>query len=219
MDRPGSSGIVLAGGRSLRFGGDKLAVRIDGRSLLERSIDALAAVCAEIVVVAAPGAGSGSDGLAHAVAHASAIAGSGRAVRLVADPEPFGGPLVGAAAGLAAAAGEIALVAAGDMPWMEPDVLRLLAAAVEAPGGRVAAVLDSSTGGRGGTAGAERFPFAVRTAEARLVADRLLAAGERRIRMLLRDLDPIGIPEERWRLVDPEARTIRDVDRPADLPS
>lgn len=204
---PGVTGIVLAGGRSIRFGGDKLGALVDGRSLLERSIDAIAAVCGEVVVVVAPDGGRVPPGP------------SFRAVRFVADPEPFGGPLVGTAAGLGAATGEIALVAGGDMPWLEPAVLRLLVAALDVPGAhRAAAVLEGAAGGRDGAPGVERFPFALRTAEARLAAGRLVGAGERRMRMLLRDLDPVRIPEERWRLLDPEARTTRDVDRPEDLP-
>jgi len=50
------------------------------------------------------------------------------------------------------------------------------------------------------------------------VVERLLAAGERRMRALIRDLDPLGVPEERWRALDPDGRTFRDVDRPGDLP-
>src|SRR5438094_316039 len=37
-----ASGIVLAGGRSVRFGGDKLSAVIDGRALLDRAVDPLA---------------------------------------------------------------------------------------------------------------------------------------------------------------------------------
>ena len=48
------SGIVLAGGRSRRFGSDKLAATIGGRTLLDRSIAALASVASDLVVVVAP---------------------------------------------------------------------------------------------------------------------------------------------------------------------
>lgn len=43
--------IVLAAGRGTRFGSDKLASLIDGRSVLERSIDAALAAPAERVIV------------------------------------------------------------------------------------------------------------------------------------------------------------------------
>jgi molybdopterin-guanine dinucleotide biosynthesis protein A len=39
--RPVVSGLVLAGGRSSRFGSDKLNAAIDGRTLLERAVDAV----------------------------------------------------------------------------------------------------------------------------------------------------------------------------------
>ena len=48
--------IVLAGGRSSRFGRDKLAEIVDGRPLLDHAIDAVRAVATDIVVVVAPGA-------------------------------------------------------------------------------------------------------------------------------------------------------------------
>ena len=49
------SGIVLAGGRSRRFGSDKLAVRIGDGTLLDRSVAAVAQIATDIVVVVAPG--------------------------------------------------------------------------------------------------------------------------------------------------------------------
>jgi molybdenum cofactor cytidylyltransferase len=54
--------IVLAAGAGSRFGGDKLAAPIDGRSLLERAIDtALAAPAERVILVTRPG-GGGPEG-------------------------------------------------------------------------------------------------------------------------------------------------------------
>ena len=39
--------IVLAGGRSSRFGRDKLAESIDGRPLLDRAVEAVGVTCTE----------------------------------------------------------------------------------------------------------------------------------------------------------------------------
>jgi hypothetical protein len=55
----GLSAIVLAGGRSTRFGSDKASALIDGRPMLQRVVEAVAAVCDEVIVVAAAG-GAGS---------------------------------------------------------------------------------------------------------------------------------------------------------------
>jgi len=43
-------GLVLAGGRSLRFGRDKAGVEIDGQTLLERTVRLLAAHCQDVSV-------------------------------------------------------------------------------------------------------------------------------------------------------------------------
>ncbi len=106
-----TAAIVLAGGRSRRFGGDKLKARLaDGRSVLAHAVAGAAAVADEVVVVIASGADR-PDGLPGSVV-------------LVHDPEPDGGPLMGLAAGLETVSGEIVLVVGGDMPALEPSVLR-----------------------------------------------------------------------------------------------
>jgi molybdenum cofactor guanylyltransferase len=46
--------IVLAGGRSIRFGSDKLRHRVDGRTLLERTLDAAAEFSPIVLVSAHP---------------------------------------------------------------------------------------------------------------------------------------------------------------------
>ena len=50
------TGVVLAGGRSSRFGRDKLAERLDGRTLLTNAIDGVTPASTEILVIAAPDA-------------------------------------------------------------------------------------------------------------------------------------------------------------------
>jgi len=87
--------IVLAGGRSARFGGDKLAQRLDGEALVERAIDAVASVADEVIVAG------------------RAIDGQKRTVRAIPDDEPFGGPLVALVGALGAARGTFAVVVDG----------------------------------------------------------------------------------------------------------
>jgi molybdopterin-guanine dinucleotide biosynthesis protein A len=48
-------------------------------------------------------------------------------------------------------------------------------------------------------------------------AERLLAAGERRLRGLVDALATTVIAEASWRALDPEGRSLRDVDTPDDL--
>jgi len=188
------AGLVLAGGRSSRFGRDKLAEPIGGRPLLDHAIDALRTMGVEITVVTAPDGGRAlpSD------------------VRLVHDPRPFEGPLAGVAAGLGSLdpAVDRVIVVAGDMPTLVPAVLARLAAALDCPD---AAVLADDDGPR-------PLPMAVRKTVAAAAAVRLLDRGERRLRALLAELDVVVIPPSAWRVDDPDAATLRDVDAPADLP-
>lgn len=207
---PRVSGIVLAGGRSSRYGGDKLAATIDGRSLLELAIAALSPIAAEIVVVLAP---TDERDLRPGV-DAAAAAGDRAAppIRGVRDPEPFGGPLVGLLAGLEAATEPLALVVGGDMPSLEPAVLGLLVRSLAATeSGPDAIVLSRGTDPR-------PLPMAIRTGAATDAARRLVGDGERRLRSLPIALRMRILSEGEWRPLDPAARTLVDVDRPGDLP-
>lgn len=185
--------IVLAGGRSSRFGRDKLAERIDGRPLLAHAIAAVLAVASDVVVVVEPGADRAVP----------------TGVRVVRDEVAFEGPLSGLAVGLAALDVEVdgVIVVGGDMPTLSTGVLRLLLDALEDPPTIAAAVLDD-----GGP-----MPMAVRRAGAARAARDLLGAGERRLRALPDRLSATVIAGTIWRTVDPEGLTLRDIDRPSDL--
>lgn len=202
QDRAGVSGIVLAGGRSSRFGSDKLAAQFDGASLLERAVAAMADAaigCSEIVVVLAPG----DD---------RELPSAAVPVRQTVDPVSHGGPLVGLLAGLEAAREPVVLVAGGDMPTLSPDVLAaLLRALIAAEGSADAAVLVQ----RGV---AQPLPAAFRNGAATQVARRLIGDGERSLVALLRGLAARELAEGEWRGLDPGAATLRDIDRPEDLP-
>jgi molybdopterin-guanine dinucleotide biosynthesis protein A len=184
-------GIVLAGGRSARFGTDKLAAVVDGRPLLEHAIARVQAVAQVVVVVLAPGSARDlPSGVL--VAH---------------DDEAYQGPLAGLAAGLAVMPGDVGrvLVVGGDMPSLSPAVLRLLIEALVDE--TEAAVLDD-----GGP-----MPMAVRAPAAASAAGGLLAGGERRLRALPEHLGALVIRGPDWRALDPDAATLRDIDRPTDL--
>ena len=189
-------GIVLAGGRSSRLGADKLAVEVDARPLLHHALDAVAAVASRLIVVATPGAAPPLPADLEA------------RVRVVHDPEPFGGPLVGLDAALAQAEAPIALVVAGDMPRMVPLVLRRLVATVGP--GRPAVSLEVP--GR-----IQPLPMALDVRTARPAATTVLERGGRALRDLLRELGAISIPAPVWLALDPAGATIVDIDRPADL--
>ncbi|MGZ8528747.1 MAG: molybdenum cofactor guanylyltransferase [Candidatus Limnocylindrales bacterium] len=199
----GTDGIVLAGGRSSRFGRDKLAEPIHGEPLLWRPIRALvAAGCAGIVVVIGPGA-----------REAALPPELGSIVRFARDPEPYGGPLVGLRAGLAAGEADRVLVAAGDQPGLRPELLRLLrAAAGDVPGRPAAVVLVDSAGIR------RPLPCGLDRRLALAAAEGLLAAGERRLRAVFDQLEVVAIQPSAWLPLDPDAEWTRDIDAPGDLP-
>ncbi len=194
------SGIVLAGGRSRRFGGDKLGALVDGRTLLQRSVEAVGTVCREVLVVLAPDAPEPDLPVGLPVP-----------LRFVRDPEPFGGPLVGIAAALAQASQPVALVVGGDMPWLEGEVLALLVSELEASGRQLAALVSGDR--------AEQLPIAVRVPAGRAAAERLVEAGERRLTALRQEIETKLVDEATWRRLDPAGRSLRDVDRPGDLAS
>jgi molybdopterin-guanine dinucleotide biosynthesis protein A len=195
----GVSGVVLAGGQSSRFGSDKLAARYGGLPLLDRAVGAIARQATEVIVVVAP-----SD--------ERALPSASVPVRRAVDPEPFGGPLVGLLAGLEAAREPIVLVAGGDMPTMSDAVLgTLVRALVSAEASAQAAVLVQ----RGV---AQPLPAAVRNGAATQLARALIADGERSLVALVARLPTRRVEEIEWRSLDPEGETLRDIDRPGDLP-
>jgi molybdenum cofactor guanylyltransferase len=187
------TGVVLAGGRSSRFGRDKLAERIDGRSLLTNAIDGVTPASTEILVIAAP------DAAPRLPTRAT----------LIHDPVAFEGPLAGVAAGLRAAHESIVLVVGGDMPTLVGAVVESMLVALEAPG--VDAVVLEHDGR------ARPLPMVMRRDPAAEAADRLLASGERRLRALIETLATTVISEPTWRALDPYGMTVRDIDTPADL--
>jgi molybdopterin-guanine dinucleotide biosynthesis protein A len=211
------TGIVLAGGRSSRFGGPKLEARLDGRTLLELAVRAVSAVSSEIVV-AAGGSPTTAGESPPANAALSGIAADVE-VRVVQDPAPFGGPLVGLLSALEAASGPVAIVVGGDMPRLRPAVLRaLLDGLVEpisdaGPGRRT--TIDAAVLGVGGAFAP--LPVAIRVSAAIEAARSTLGSGDRSLRAMLGRLGPHVIPKAAWRPLDIDGETLIDVDVRADL--
>lgn len=187
---PRVSAIILAGGRSSRFGADKLEADLDGRTVLDHVIDAMAALADDIVVVGRAGRRPG--------------------VRYVPDDEPGAGPLAGLASGLAAIEDDVALVVGGDMPLLRADVLRRLVSMVGGVVGAEGAVLAE----RGV---ARPLPIAVRRDPGLAAVTGSLALADRSLRAFLGELEVHVIDESDWRPLDPGGLTLLDVDTPADL--
>jgi molybdenum cofactor guanylyltransferase len=115
------AGVVLAGGRSVRFGGEKAAAQLAGRPLLMWAAQRLKDSCAAVAVNARPGT------------EAEALAQAAGLPVLHDAPGDAAGPLAGIKAGLAWAqglgAGSLA-VSPCDAPLLPHDLfVRLIAAA------------------------------------------------------------------------------------------
>jgi molybdopterin-guanine dinucleotide biosynthesis protein A len=189
------TGIVLAGGRSSRFGSDKMAADYRGRPLLLSAIDAVSAVADDILLVLAP--------------EADPPGGLAAGVRIARDPAAYGGPLRGLAAGLASVTTDLALVAGGDMPRLSPSVLRKMCRTIETFDVDAVALLQ----------GTKRRPLPlVLRSRVRETVDDLLERGERSLKSLLEAVRVSDIQDATWRSIDPDGGTLLDVDRPEDLP-
>jgi molybdopterin-guanine dinucleotide biosynthesis protein A len=194
--RAETTGIVLAGGRSSRFGRDKLAEPYRGAPLFHHAVRRLGEVCAEVVVVLAPDAPE-PDVPADVP------------VRFARDGVPARGPLAGTLAGLMSVRTRLALVAGGDMPHLDAGVLREMVRVAEPEAVEAVALGDGN-----------RFrplPCVLRASAAAENARELLAAGRDSLRDLLGSMAVEVIGEPAWHAIDPGGRTLLDVDLPSDL--
>jgi molybdopterin-guanine dinucleotide biosynthesis protein A len=193
------SGIVLAGGRSARFGRDKLVEPVGGLPLVHHAILALGTVCREVIVVVGV---SGGD--------MSAPTGLAVPFRVVRDAHAFEGPLVGLLAGLDAAREPLVLAVGGDMPALQSAILDLIVGRLARDESADAAVLEHR--GR-----LRPLPLAVRVGATGSIGRRQVERGDRSLIGLLNSLRTAVIDERAWRPFDPEGASLRDVDIPSDL--
>ncbi len=189
------TGVVLAGGRSTRFGSDKLAAIYRGQPLLHHVALRLGEVCDDVVVVLAPDA----DG-----------SGLPPGIRTTNDASEGEGPLAGLHSGLLAAVGsDIVVVAGGDMPDLQVPVVREMLRVIDEAEVEAVALAD---------AGQPRpLPCVLRTWLAADMTHTLLHAGRRRLRDVIDGLRTAVIDEATWTALDPEHRSLFDVDEPGDL--
>ncbi len=193
------TGVVLAGGRSLRFGDrNKLEEPYLGEPLLHRPLRTLDELCEEIVVVVAPDAGD--PVLPELTAD----------LRVVRDLRPDEGPLVGLTSALAVVWTELALTVGGDMPELSVEVLRGMIRAALARADLSAIVLADGDGWR-------PLPLVVRP-DVRREAQVLLRHPGSGLRDLVRAVPFETVPEDAWRRFDPSGKTLSDIDTPWDLP-
>ena len=196
------SACILAGGRATRLGGRaKPLVPVRGTPILDRQLDVLAPRVAEVLVAIAPGAAPlpVPDRWADRV-------------RFVHDEASGVGPLAGIAAGLAACRTPWLLVVAGDLPHLHPGVIDLL----------IRTALDEVSVRDTDAVIVRRgvYPEPLCGVHSTPQLDRartLLREGRYKAAALLEGARVHWIEEAALRAIDPELRTLDDVDTPEDL--
>jgi molybdopterin-guanine dinucleotide biosynthesis protein A len=187
---PAMAGLVLCGGMSRRMGTEKALLEFEGEVLVVRVARRLGAVASPVVL--APGT-RGRLGDLGFMEVDDAVQGSG--------------PLAGLVAGLAASPHPLVAVAAADMPFVDADVLLLLARLV---GDAEAAVPVTEDGLQ-----PLHAVYSVRALPA-------LRAALRTDRLALREVVTEALRVRRverreWRAADPTGRFALNLNRPEDV--
>jgi molybdopterin-guanine dinucleotide biosynthesis protein A len=181
--------LVLAGGRGSRLGGvRKPLVEVGGRPILRRVLDELGPLAAEHLVLAD---------------QPLAVEGA----RVLVDAEAHAGVLPALEHGLSQARGEVCLIAAGDMPFVSR---RAFAYLIE--------LLDNLDVVVPRVEGILQPMHAVIRREPLLEAIRAaVGSGEARLFRVLESLKRREVTEAELRRVDPDLRTLFNVNTPEDL--
>lgn len=106
MERSRVTGVVLAGGRSSRFGRDKALLELHGETLLARAVRTLGSIAGEVLVLGPAERTNQAPG-----------------VRVIPDQRPGDGPLPALATALREMRGERMIAVATDMPFLNTNLL------------------------------------------------------------------------------------------------
>ena len=159
---------VLAGGKSTRMGSDKAFVMLDGKTLLERALQAARSVTQDVLIV-----GASSKFSAYAP--------------VVEDVFLDRGPLGGIHAALSATATDLNVILAVDLPFVEEAFLRFLLKAAQET--NAMAVVPRAAGGWQPLCAVYRKVFGQ-------PAGQFLKAGRNKIDWLFGPVPVLTIPEQ-----------------------
>jgi molybdopterin-guanine dinucleotide biosynthesis protein A len=179
--------VILAGGLSRRMGQDKATLPAGDGTLIEHLARRLAPVVDETIIAG------------------GSVRPPFEGARFVSDHQPGLGPLAGMLAGLSAATERHVWVVGCDLPDVEPALGGLLCALA----GDYEAVVPRPYEEPEGVCA-----LYVRELAARI--DALLEAGERSIKGLLDRSTVRYVASDELRVVDPELRSFRNINTPAD---
>jgi molybdopterin-guanine dinucleotide biosynthesis protein A len=186
----GLSLVILAGGRSRRMGADKATLPVGDATLIEHLARRLAPAVDETIIAG------------------GSVRPPFEGARVVLDQQPGLGPLAGMLAGLRAATERHVWVVGCDLPDVEPALGRLLRALA----GDYEAVVPRPVKEPEGVCA-----LYLRDLGPRIEA--LLEAGERSIKSLLERSTVRYVASDELRAVDPELRSFRNINSPADYES
>jgi molybdopterin-guanine dinucleotide biosynthesis protein A len=185
----GTAGVILAGGRSRRMGRPKAFLKLGGRPLIAWVLEPLRDLFPEVLIVSPE-----IEPFSHL------------GVRVVPDHRPRGGPLGGAATGIAEAGRPQALVVGCDMPLLRPGLLAHLVARM----GAHAAVVPRTSDGL--------HPLhAVYAKRALETFSRCLEEGVRKFTDALDGADCLEVGEGEIRRLDPDLHSLFNVNHPQDV--
>ncbi len=183
--------IVFAGGLGTRLGGTKKALLdVGGKPIIKRILDAVAPLNGDIIVVDNDASLAGLPG-----------------VRVVPDSETRAGVLTALHSGLSAAAGDLCVVVACDMPFLNTSLLDWLVDL--APSFDVVMPVTSGQ--------MEPMHAVYRRAACLDAIGAALARGDKRMISYLSDVRVREVAEEELRALDPELRSFFNVNTPEDL--
>jgi molybdopterin-guanine dinucleotide biosynthesis protein A len=187
------SAAILAGGQARRFGGaDKSALIVEGRSILDRQLDALREIAGDIMLV------EGADNARRRSAPGP--------IRVIHDRLPDRGPLGGLDAALAAARAPVVLVVACDMPFVTAPFLQHLASSVREADAAVPR-----------TARGYHPVCAAYTTGCRATVLRMLAGDRSSMMALLDELHVREVGEDEIEMFGPSLRLLANVNTPEEL--
>jgi molybdenum cofactor guanylyltransferase len=196
----GISVIILAGGKSSRMGQDKMWMMLDGQSLIERVVSRLLPLAAEVLL-------SGGDaGRYESLLRSIPVPG-----RVVPDQYPGCGPLAGMQAGLSAAQGDVALVVAADMPFVNIALLQHMIRLAQGYDGVVPHVVDPRK-----RVGALEPLHAVYRRTCLPAIERHLAANDRQAFCFFDEVRIRALPLEEIKVLDPDLLSFFNVNTPQD---
>ena len=184
------TGVIQAGGKSTRMGGQpKALMELGGRRIIDRVVEVMAAVTEDLLVVTNTPELYASLG-----------------IPMVPDVFPDGGSLGGIYSGLRAAAGGAAFTVACDMPFLMPAVAKLVIARAE----EADVVIPR--------AGAQLEPLhACYAKSCRGPMESRLGTGRLKIVGFFEDVRVLVIPEEDVARLSPPGVVFMNVNTPAEL--